>query len=266
MRRLLSRIVERARGVGPGLAVGALGALLALELDLSSLVSYWGDRTLLFPLGALIGGLVWRTRLRTPLVIVTSVFAAIWLVVAYTPLTRWMASGLPRKDPVVDGDAVFVFASRIQEDGDPTAVAESRLLRGIELVAEGHAHRLVVSEIATSGRHERLARQTMRNLRVVGDLMVVGPIRNTRDEAVAVGSLFRQHGWRRVLAVTSPTHSRRAALALEREGLEVVSVPSAETAFDLETLDRREERIEALGSILHERVGLVWYRLRGYSH
>lgn len=94
---------------------------------------------------------------------------------------------------------------------------------------------------------------------------MVGPIHNTREEAVAVGRLCTQRGWTRILAVTSPTHSRRAAAALEREGVIVISVPCAETLFDLETLDRREERLAALGPLLHERVGLLWYRLRGYS-
>ncbi len=265
MLRILSRIGERGKSVGLGLAVGALAALLVLALDLTSLVSYWGDRTALIPLGALLGALVWRTRLRVLLVGVTWALASFWFVVAYTPLTRFMASGLPRADAVVNGDAVFVFGSRIQADGDPTVAALSRLVRGVELVAQGHSKRLVVSEIRTGARHEFLARKTMRELGVEGEVLVVGPIRNTREEAVALGQLFRQKGWRRVLAVTSSTHSRRAALALEREGLEVVSVPSVETAFDLETLDRREERLEALGSLLHERVGLVWYRLRGYS-
>jgi uncharacterized SAM-binding protein YcdF (DUF218 family) len=142
----------------------------------------------------------------------------------------------------------------------------SRLVRGVELVAQGYASHLIVSEIRVGGRHEVLARKMLADLRVDAELHVVGPIRNTREEAVAVGEISRLMGWRRILSVTSPTHSRRAALALEREGLAVTSVPSVETRFDLETLDRREERIDALGALLHERVGLVWYRLRGYAH
>jgi uncharacterized SAM-binding protein YcdF (DUF218 family) len=64
--------------------------------------------------------------------------------------------------------------------------------------------------------------------------------------------------------VTSPTHSRRAALALEREGVDVVSSPCRETRFDLETLDRPGERLMAFGSLIHERLGLLYYRWRGW--
>jgi uncharacterized SAM-binding protein YcdF (DUF218 family) len=79
-----------------------------------------------------------------------------------------------------------------------------------------------------------------------------------------VGETFRLRGWRTILLVTSPTHSRRASLAFEREGLDVVSSPSVETRFDLETLDRPGERLTAFGAVTHERLGLVWYRWKGW--
>jgi uncharacterized SAM-binding protein YcdF (DUF218 family) len=97
-----------------------------------------------------------------------------------------------------------------------------------------------------------------------GEVVSVGRIRNTHDEAVAVARLFRERGWSRVLAVTSPTHTRRAAAALEKEGLRVFAVPSAETRFDLERLRRPGDRREAFAAIAHERVGLLVYRRRGW--
>jgi uncharacterized SAM-binding protein YcdF (DUF218 family) len=104
----------------------------------------------------------------------------------------------------------------------------------------------------------------MARLRLEGDVLSVGPVRSTRDEALAVAALCRERGWRRVLVVTSPTHSRRASLALEREGVVAVSSPSVETRFDLETLDRPAERLKAFGSLTHECVGLWIYGRRGW--
>jgi uncharacterized SAM-binding protein YcdF (DUF218 family) len=80
---------------------------------------------------------------------------------------------------------------------------------------------------------------------------------------MAVASLPRAR-WRRVLAVTSPTHSRRAAAALEKEGLVVMAAPSIETRFDLERLNWPGDRREAFAAIAHERLGLVVYRRRGW--
>jgi uncharacterized SAM-binding protein YcdF (DUF218 family) len=109
-----------------------------------------------------------------------------------------------------------------------------------------------------------IARGLMKKLGIRGDLLTVGPALNTRGEAQLVAELHRQNGWRSVLLVTSPLHSRRAALAFESAGLEVISSPSWEPRYDLETLDRPGERLQAFGSLLHERVGLWWYRRRGF--
>jgi uncharacterized SAM-binding protein YcdF (DUF218 family) len=89
-------------------------------------------------------------------------------------------------------------------------------------------------------------------------------VRSTHDEAVLVARLFRERGWRRVLLVTSPTHTRRAAAAFEREGLLVVSSPAIETRFDLERLEHPDERLFAFGSLIHERAGIAVYRYRGW--
>jgi uncharacterized SAM-binding protein YcdF (DUF218 family) len=64
--------------------------------------------------------------------------------------------------------------------------------------------------------------------------------------------------------VTSPTHTRRAAAALEKQGLEVVAVPAVETRFDLEQLDWPGDRRQAFAGIAHERIGIVVYRRRGW--
>ena len=193
--------------------------------------------------------------------------ALLWSVVAFTPLTPWLAEGLVRRDRVEAADAVFVFASRVQEDGDPTSDAMSRLLKGVELVAAGHAPRLVVSEVPPpAGAYAPLARAWVAAFAGrAGRCVSVGRILNTHDEAVAVARLFRERrGYTRVLAVTSPTHTRRAAAALEKQGLVVFSAPSAETRFDLERLRSPGDRREAFAAIAHERVGLLVYRRRGW--
>jgi uncharacterized SAM-binding protein YcdF (DUF218 family) len=244
---------------------GAFAGLVVADLNLTSLVSYFGDRTYLVPPFAVAFGLLWLTRLRRLAGAVAGLLALLWLVVAFTPLTSWLAEGLVRRDPVENADAVFVFSSRIQEDGDPTTNAMSRLLKGVELVATGRAPRLLVSEVPPpAGRYAPLARAWLDTFARGGELISVGRIVNTRDEAVAVARLCRERGWTRVLAVTSPTHTRRAAAALEKEGLAVLSVPSVETRFDLERLHWPGDRREAFGAIAHERLGFVVYKRRGW--
>ena len=262
MRTALS---DRTSRLGVGLLAGALAGLIVVDLDLPSLVSWYGDRSYLVPVAAVLGALLWLTPLRRVTGVAVALLALLWGVVAFTPLTSWLADGLVRRDRVEAADAVFVFGSWIQEDGDPTADAMSRLLKGMELVADARAERLVVSEVPPpAGPYAPLARAWVAAFAPRGEVVSVGRIRNTHDEAVAVARLFRERGWTRVLAVTSPTHTRRAAAALEKEGLVVLAVPAVETRFDLEQLHWPEDRREAFAAIAHERIGLLLYRRRGW--
>lgn len=261
----LSRPSGRLSRLAVGLTAGSLAGLIVVDLNLPSLVSFFGDRTYLVPLAAALGALLWLTPLRRVTGVAVVALALLWLAVAFTPVTSWLTEGLVRRDPLEAADAVFVFASRVQEDGDPTADAMSRLLKGVEMVAEGRAPRLLVSEVAPpAGPYAPLARAWVAEFAPRGEVFTVGRIRNTRDEAMAVAKLCHERGWRRVLAVTSPTHTRRAAAALEKAGLVVVAVPSVETRFDLERLHWPGDRREAFAPIAHERIGLVVYRRRGW--
>jgi uncharacterized SAM-binding protein YcdF (DUF218 family) len=248
-----------------GLAVGALAAFVAMDLNLPSVVSFWGDRSVLIPAAAVVGAVLWLTPLRRLVGITAALLLLLWTVVAFTPLTAILANGLVRRDPVEAADAVFVFGSDIQDDGDPSSDAMSRLLKGVELVAEGRARYLLVSELPPpAGPHLPIARAWLSTFARRGEAISVGRIRNTRDEAVAVARVFQERGWSRVLAVTSPTHTRRAAAALEKQGLVVVSVPAVETKFDLETLGWPGDRRAAFPTLLHERIGMIVYKRRGW--
>jgi uncharacterized SAM-binding protein YcdF (DUF218 family) len=92
----------------------------------------------------------------------------------------------------------------------------------------------------------------------------VGPNENTRDEALSLARICRERGWKRVIVVTSPYHSRRACAAVEHEGIPVVCSPSVETAFDLNGLVRSDERRRAFSKAAHERIGLLVYWWRGW--
>jgi uncharacterized SAM-binding protein YcdF (DUF218 family) len=248
-----------------GLAVGALAGSLARDLDFVGALSFWGDTAISVVVGALTGALLWRTPLRPLLAVVTVGLGLLWSVVAFTPLSGRLAAGLVRADPMAPADAVLVLGSRLQSDGDFTPQAEGRLLRGLELLAEGLAPRLILTEQPPlTVRHETSARRLMNGLRLEGELLAVGPTNNTHDEAVAAAALCRSRGWTRLLVVTSPTHTARACPTVERQGIAVVCVPAVETRFDLEGLDRPLDRLALFTQVLHERLGAWVYRRRGW--
>jgi uncharacterized SAM-binding protein YcdF (DUF218 family) len=254
----------RARAA-TGLAIGALAGLLAHALDVRALVSFWHDDLVLVPLSAVLGAWLWPTRARAAVAATTLALGAVWLTVAFSPLSRWMAQGLVRRDIPRAADAVFVLSSDMQRDGDPTSVAEARLVRALELVGQRQAGTLVLSDTYSArGSYTIVARQLLAHLNLSPELVVVGPVGNTRDEAVAMAALAHARGWHTLLLVTSPTHSRRASAAFERVGLTVVSSPCPETRYDLESLNRPGDRLAAFGPVMHERLGLWVYARRGW--
>ena len=96
------------------------------------------------------------------------------------------------------------------------------------------------------------------------ELVVQQPVSNTHDEATLAARYLKSKGLKRIIVTSSPTHTFRAAALLENLGLEVIAVPAIETSVDLENLDRSEERLRAFSMIIHERLGIMVYRQRGW--
>jgi len=165
----------------------------------------------------------------------------------------------PKTSPA---DAIIVLSSARRSD---QSGGFNRLLRGIELLSENRAPRLVIAEADPPMRsYTADARDLMGRLRLTQELHVLEPITNTRSEAVKVGELFREKGWKIGIVVTSAAHSRRASGALEHEGVDVISSPSADYRFDLRALHTWRDRLAAFGSVMHEWIGIWMYHRRGW--
>jgi uncharacterized SAM-binding protein YcdF (DUF218 family) len=246
-----------------GAAVGALAGFLMRDLDLPALVSYDHSREPLVLLAALLGAAFFAAGLRLVLVGTTAALALLWCVVAFTPLSGWLSHGLNRTERVEPADAVFVSVSSLRPGADGPAEVRNRIFHGIFLLARGQAPTLVIcASEGTEG--PAIARDLLDAAGVKAELLVLPRAENTRAEALAVADLARKRGFKLVLLVTSPIHSRRASAALEKEGVTVVSSPSEETRFNLDTLDTWSDRLAAFGSVMHERLGLWVYARRGW--
>ena len=102
-------------------------------------------------------------------------------------------------------------------------------------------------------------------------LMLETASRNTRENAVHVGAIFKQHGWRTGLLVTSAAHMPRALAAFRKEGLSVM--PAATDAHALRSLRLASPRdlvpdagaFNSTESAIREMIGLCVYRFRGWA-
>jgi uncharacterized SAM-binding protein YcdF (DUF218 family) len=101
-------------------------------------------------------------------------------------------------------------------------------------------------------------------------IVTEGASLDTRENAVGTARLLTARGLRRILLVTSALHMTRAAAAFRAAGLEVLPAPT-----DYQAVDAREvtwlDWLPDAGALarssraLHEHLGRVWYRLRGWG-
>ena len=106
--------------------------------------------------------------------------------------------------------------------------------------------------------------EEMRNLGINAPVEEVGPVSDTHDEAVAVAELAHKRHWNELILVTQSWHMRRAGDLFEKAGIHVLRSPCTEGRYDLKNLTSPGVRLWAFRDWLHETVGYVAYRLRGW--
>ena len=94
--------------------------------------------------------------------------------------------------------------------------------------------------------------------------------RNTRENAVNTAAIFKAHGWRSGILVTSAAHMPRALAAFQRVGLSVVPATTGIQArppqFDsLLDLQMDNEALLRTTAAIKEMVGLLVYRFLGWA-
>jgi uncharacterized SAM-binding protein YcdF (DUF218 family) len=266
---------EAARVRTPAWLAVASGAALALGTIEVALTLGLADATIgrhaWWRLGALVAGAVLgRTRaawtLWPPAIAVTLGY----LLVAYTPLVERPALALLRADAEgPPAEAVVVYSAAMTDAGDIGDIALTRLVSALDDVQRLGIPHLVLSEQVRTvrGRTISSAADQRRVATLLGrgvEVHVVRDVTNTHNESLAFAALARTRGWQRVRAVTSPLHTRRACAALEATGLDVTCAPAASRDIALTRLGTSGTRLLVARAAIHEFVGLLVYRLRGW--
>jgi uncharacterized SAM-binding protein YcdF (DUF218 family) len=89
---------------------------------------------------------------------------------------------------------------------------------------------------------------------------------STHENAVYGAEILRMHGVSRVVLVVEASSMLRAEASFEKAGIEVVPAPIRFTKIAWEFTDIFPDwkAISLNGETVHELVGLLWYRLRGW--
>ena len=211
---------------------------------------------------SLAGGLLW---------LVNGLMLTVLLVVMFTPLVPRLAGSFVRADRPGSAplDAIVVLSGSMTDDGLLQRHALDRLLAALAVVQQRRIPDLGLS-VNTEVRNGRLV-STEADQRALVALLGGGVtprfIRNvasTRDEALGFAALARTHGWRRIMVVTSPMHTRRACATMEAAGLTIECHPATARTSPMGTMAGSENRRDVFQDLLYETVATALYRVRGW--
>ncbi|MEQ1690247.1 MAG: YdcF family protein [Gemmatimonas sp.] len=260
----------------PGWMLRLCGATLGVGIVVcADLIGVWGVlglRTWTVYVLALAGG-AWLapSAMGGVLWLLNGVLVSLLMLVMYTPIVRPMVSRFVRADVVstMPIDAVLALSGGITDDGRIGGQALDRLLSALLQAKQRAVAELALSVVSQGRRQPPVTSEADQRALVQLaapelSLRFVRDVHSTHDEALAFAALARTHGWRRVLVVTSPLHSRRACEAMERAGLVVECRPAESRDYSLNRLDKSENRRLAFQDVLYETAAEILYRGRGW--
>jgi uncharacterized SAM-binding protein YcdF (DUF218 family) len=264
----ISRMKERAQAPLQGAAVSLLILGAALIIGLPSALGV--DRPLIMPAAIVIGLLLGRWLL-TPLTWLAAVLCAVAAIGIWSPLVPLLARPFVRNDAVnlADVDAVFVFSNAVNSRGLVKGEGIDRLLTGIALRAKRPELPLVLSSVKSSDNGPGISSVADQKALIAlapasGPVEWIDSVHSTRDEAVRLSRRAFLARWRRVAAVTSPMHTRRACATIESLGLAVtcVAAPWRPAGWPARTAG---DRMELMQRLTYETLAWAEYRVSGWA-
>jgi uncharacterized SAM-binding protein YcdF (DUF218 family) len=191
-------------------------------------------------------------------------FGAI-LILAFTPLTRYLLKPLLIKEDLRQADVIVVLGGGIDKGRYLTLVSSHRLVRGTQLYYEGMAKKIIFSGGVPP--HVGVAEgavlaQEARRLNIAPeDILIEKKSRRTYEQAVEIKKITEPRRWKSLLLVTSCSHMKRAVHVFEQAGFKVYPAPTD----PLEKYAHRPlDRLVLFGRIVHEYGAMIYYWGRGW--
>lgn len=257
---------------GPALRTGLTAALTWVAAEALGLPDLVGAPFLpLLPVALGLGMLVGLTRMAPLIDWCGGFLVLVILVSAYSPLLPPRVQALIESSPIPEGgaDAIVVLSASVSRDGLLSPGGAERLLHGVELLHDGASAVLITSRVRHISRRDTLTSDAdqARLVALAPDSVrweVVDSVATTREEALRTAALANREGWRHLLVVTSPMHTRRACATVRHTGLTVTCVAAPSRGVAVQTLTTASDRLAAFGPWLYETAGWWWYGVRGW--
>mgnify|MGYP006413020549 CR=1 FL=1 len=183
------------------------------------------------------------------------------------------------KDTVIDGyqyDAVVVLSGIVPKrcylDNDQVYVDNmfvcsgdfKRAYVGLGFVKSGQANRFIIGNDKSSGFHEsKVVEEFLLNNHVKPDqIMIVGEVKNTRDEAIKIEQLSENGEITDFILVTSAKHMRRAANIFASRGLTPALYSTDKPISRMTAVDFKPRSTTGVHKMLYEFAGYIKFILK----
>jgi uncharacterized SAM-binding protein YcdF (DUF218 family) len=223
-------------------------------------------------------GLVLRKRW------VTGLSLGIFWAFSLHPTSTWLASGLEQRYPAMEvrdcpkADAVVVLSGMLLESVTSATEwnqAVDRFERGVELVASDRAPKILFTrglswpDLGREPEGERLAREALKHGIPADKIEVTDTaVLETSAEVRSIRRTMRQHGWHRIILVTSAMHMPRAMWLAQKEGIEAIPFPADfgggnHNPLQLTSFLPEAKWLDQSERAIREWMGLTYYRAFG---
>ena len=196
---------------------------------------------------------------------IVAALALAYLVVFHTPLVWILAEPLKMEEPAVPAEAIVVFAGGVGESGQAGGGYQERVKQAVALYQEGYAPTMIFSSGFVFAFQEAEVMRGLAIANLVPDaaILIETQAKNTRDNVVLSNQILAQHGWRRILVVSSPYHMRRAMMTWRRlaPNVAVTATPVASSQFYAHD---GGPSLEQIRGIAQEYAAIAWYWWRGW--
>ena len=207
------------------------------------------------------------------------------LVVAGSPVSKSLYANHERSFPVTpvgsspQGDAIVVLGGDVAIPNSPRVTSQlngNRLIHAYRLYRAGKAPVILISGgnvFPQEGLDPEAfySRRLLEEFGVPSDaILLESDSRNTHENAVRTRKILGAIGIDQILLVTSGFHMKRAVLTFEKSGFDVIPSPSGISVVDY-AQPRLLDWWPSLGNLkraqilIHEKIGLMVYRIRGWT-
>ena len=187
------------------------------------------------------------------------------LAVAFTPLTAYMLKPLEAKEDIRKVDVIVVLSGGIDRGRYLSLVSSQRMVRGVQLYFEGRAKKILFSGgiPPNKGVAEAaiMAQEAKRFNIPAEDILVDKRSQSTHEKVVEVKKMTEALRWKSILLVTSYSQMKRSLMAFEDAGFKVYPAPA--DPYE-KYADGPLERLGLFKELIHEYVGIIYYKFRGW--